>query len=654
MTARGDYETRSGTDIKRGLWHYTHDKDAAALCFGYAINGARPVLWVPSQPNPQDLFDHIAGGGLFAAWNCMFEWHVWNYICVPKYGWSPLPLEQCVDTMAWAAAQNLPQSLAGCGEAMGLAPEEAKSKRGKYLISKLCVPQRLTKTRSEVWNNDPDLLKELGEYCLQDVVSEEAIAKRLRPISAFEQSVWLATQRINLRGLPVAVDEIRATTGIVGQEKVRLNSELKSLTEYRVTSASQRARLLDWVNERLRSPLLDLTGDTVDAALGTDIEPQARRALEIRSHVCQTSAAKHEVLLDTVCPDGTVKALLVYHGAGTGRWASRGGLNAQNLPRPLLGDIDIQSAHSILATGDHQLAHMLFGDRVMDAAVSTVRGVIRAPQGYEFLDADWSSVENRVGSWIAGQQDKVDMFAKGLDEYKVFASESLYGIKYDAVTKAQRQVSKSAVLGCMFGQGPKGLIEYAKGYGVDMTLEHSEDVVRKYRKEYHRIASLWYRCGDAIIDAVQNPGVVVDAGSFLKISKMGDFLWMKLPSGRLISWYKPEVGMLDTPWGEKKLGVSVMGTNRFTNKWTRIPLIGSSVYQSGVQGTARDLMADAIPRLESAGYPLVLLVHDEFLSLVPEGHGTENEFIEIMCQAPAWAKGLPLAAEAWRGVRFKK
>jgi DNA polymerase len=290
----------------------------------------------------------------------------------------------------------------------------------------------------------------------------------------------------------------------------------------------------------------------------------------------------------------------------------------------------------------------------MEAAVSTVRGVIKAPEGYEFLDADWSSVENRMGSWIADQKDKVGMFAAGLDEYKVFASESLYNIPYADVTKDQRQVSKSAVLGCMFGQGPKGLIEYAKSYSVDLDKERSESIVRAYRKEYSKVASLWYRCGDAIIDAVQNPGAVVDAGAHLKVSKMGDFLWLKLPSGRVIAWNKPEVGMLDTPWGEKKLGVSVMGVDRFTHRWMRQKLIGSSVYQSGVQGGARDLMADALLRLEAAGYPIVLLVHDEFLSLVPEGHGSEKEFIEIMCQTPEWAKGLPLAAEAWRGIRFKK
>ena len=655
MSLHGDFETKSGTDIKRGLWHYFHDREADVLCFAHLIGAEKPVLWVPGQDNPTAMFDYMESGGKLGAWNALFEWYAWNYICVPRYGWPALPIEKCIDTMAWAAAMNLPQGLGNCAEALGLPADQQKSKVGKMLIRKLCVPQKITAKNTERWCKDQGLHQQLGEYCVQDVVTEAAVAKKLRPLSPHEQEVWVATQRINLRGLPVAVDEIKATSIIVEQEKNRLNSELDALTYREVSAASKRADLSAWVNGRMGVPLADMTGETVDAALAKGgLSDEVTRALEIRRAVCQTSTAKHDVLLDTACGDHTVKGLLVYHGASTGRWASRGGLNAQNLPRPPFKPKDIESAHAILATGDHELAHMLFGDKVMDAAVSTVRGVIKAPEGQEFLDADWSSVENRIGSWIAGQKDKVDMFAAGLDEYKVFASESLYNIPYSDVTKDQRQVSKSAVLGCMFGQGPKGLIEYAKTYNVELDMERSESIVRAYRSEYSKVASLWWRCGDGIIDAVKNPGAVVDLGPYLKASKMGDFLWLKLPSGRVIAWNKPEVAMLDTPWGEKKLGVSVMGVDRFTHKWSRQKLIGSSVYQSGVQGAARDLMAGALLRLEAAGYPIVLLVHDEFLSLVPEGHGSEKEFMEIMCAGEPWSKGLPLAAEAWRGIRFRK
>lgn len=652
-TARGDFETRSPVDIKLGLDKYV--QGAEVLCFAYSLRGETPQLWRPGAPNPQDLFGHVLAGGSFAAWNVMFEYQVWNKVCVPRHGWPVLPIEQCVDTMAWAAAMNLPQALASCGSAIGLPLDLQKNKRGRYLIQRLCVPHPPTKTRSGMWVEEPALMQELYDYCVQDVVSEGAIAAKLRPLSTHEQSVWLATQRINLRGLPVDIEEIRATTRIVNAEKERLNGELAQITKHEVNAATNRGQLLAWVNARLPEALADLTGETVDDVLTRgDIPKDVRRALQIRSHVCQTSTAKHEVLLSTACDDGTVKGLLTYHGASTGRWASRGGLNAQNLPRPPLGEEDISSAHAVMGLGDHGFAVSMFGDRVMDAAVSTVRGVIKAPLGHEFIDADWSSVENRIGSWIAGQQDKVDMFASGLDEYKVFASKSLYQVHYNDVTKEQRQVSKSAVLGCMFGQGAVGLVSYAKKHGVDITEERSQEIVSAYRGEYPKVTSMWWRCGDAVLDAVRTPGVVIKVGEHVQISMMRGFMWMKLPSGRLISWSAPRIETLDTPWGEKRTGVTVMGVDRFTRQWVRQKLIGSSVYQSGVQATARDLMADALLRLEAAGYPVVLLVHDEFLSLVPEGQGSEKEFMEIMCQPPWWAGGLPLAAEAWRGIRFKK
>lgn len=654
MTTRGDFETRSDVDIGKGLYHYTHGKDADVLCFAYRIGKQEIKLWVPGDPNPQDLFDAIAGGDTFAAWNAIFEWHVWNYVCVPRYGWPELKLESCVDSMAWAAAMNLPQALGNCAEALGLPSDQLKNKRGKELIRKLCIPQKLTKSRSDMWNNDPELLQELYDYCVQDVVAEEAVVKKLQPLSEFEQAVWVATQRINLRGLPVAVDEIRATVEVVEKEKDRLNHELEVLTEYKVYSATQRSQLETWLNERLAEPLPDLTGDTVEAALKTDLPPKLRRALEIRSHAAQTSTAKHEVLIENVCPDSTVKGLLTYHGASTGRWASRGGLNAQNLPRPSLPDDDLETAHQVLATGDHEAALMVFGDRVMDAAVSTVRGVIKAPAGQEFICVDWSSVENRVGSWVAGQHDKIEMFAAGLDEYKVFAANSLYHVGYDEVTKAQRQVSKSAVLGSLFGQGPKGLVEYAKGYGVTLTEERSKEIVKTYRTEYDCIAAMWEKCNSTVIQAIQKPDLQFEISDKTHVCFTRGALWLLLPSGRKLSWHDPMVELLTTPWGAERLTATVMGVDRFTRKWSRQKLIGSSVYQSIVQATARDLMADALLRLEAAGYPIVLLVHDEFLSLVPEGHGSEDEFIEIMCQAPAWAAGLPLAAESWRGNRYRK
>jgi len=381
---------------------------------------------------------------------------------------------------------------------------------------------------------------------------------------------------------------------------------------------------------------------------------------------------KYAKMLKVAASDGTLKNMYVYHGAGTGRWASRGGVNVQNFARPVLGDLDIATAHDVLGYSAHNECRMLFGDDLMAAAVSCLRGVIKAPDGHEFIDADYSSIENRVGVWLAGQFDKLELFAKGLDEYKVFGTE-LFQVQYDAVTKDMRQFCKSAVLGGMFGQGPAGLVLYAAGLGVVLTLERATELIQMYRRQYHRVRSLWYRCGDASIEAVNQPGRWVDAGDLMQLLYHRNFLWLKLPSGRLLSWARPRVERRKVPWtqtvciGQDENGenvyaeeavyrdvVTVESIDTKTRQFIRHPLIGSSIYQSGVQATARDILVNGLFNVEDAGYNVVMTTHDELTSLVKIGQGSEEEFGALMCKHADWFKDVPLAFEAWRGKRFRK
>jgi DNA polymerase bacteriophage-type len=693
-----DFETRSASDIKLGVERYSKDPECDVLTLSFRLSDQdRVARWnhgfdLQQSPTEQMLRDltalhrHVREGGLIRGFNVMFEWHIWNNVCVPKYGWPELPLEQCIDTMAQAAAQNLPQALGKCAEAMQLPTR--KDTRGKYLISRLCVPHKETKTRKGKWVEDETLFAELCDYCDQDVVVEENIARRLRQLTPYEQEVWVMTQRVNLRGVPIAVEEISNVVSIIDAEKERLNRELRQITGRAVTSATKREDLLAWCNARAADVyfeddvesddepavlLANMRGATVDDVLKRDDLPaDVRRVLEIRRAVCQTSTAKYAKMLKVMAADRSIKNMYVYHGAGTGRWVSRGGVNVQNFRRPVLGDLDIETAHEVLGRGSHFDAYMLFGDAIMDAAVSCLRGVIKAPDGHDFIDADFSSVENRAGVWLADQSDKLELFAKGLDEYKVFAS-LFFNVEYDAVDKGMRQFSKSAVLGGMFGQGPAGLVLYAAGLGVTLTLERAQELIKNYRTQYHKVRNLWYRCGDASIEAVRTPGVWVDAGTKLQLLCHRDFLWMKLPSGRLISWARPRVERRLVPWTEQEVigydvldnpiivekpvyrdVVTVESIDTKTRIYKRHPLIGSSIYQSGVQGTARDFLVNGMVNVEREGYPVVMTTHDELMSLVREGFGSEQEFGELMCTKAEWFKEVPLAFEAWRGKRFRK
>ena len=632
-----DFETRSKANLPDvGLDIYANDPTTEVLCIAWGTDPNQIQVRHPQFKNDV-LLDHVRNGGKIQAWNAMFEYAIWNCVCVPKYGWPELKLEQCIDTMAIAAANNVPQSLDDAGNFMD--SEHKKDAVGKRLIMKLSKP-----TSKGVFNEDPELMRELFDYCAQDVRTEMAIGSVLRPLTDVEQEVWTLTQRINTRGVPVDPEElIKACTAVCDAQR-NIDQECLWLTGCK---PSERAKLLEWINNKIpHAPLPDLTAETVEKMLQSNIFDIVKKVLRLRQEGSQTSVAKYAKMLE-IQRDGKIRNTLVYHGASTGRWASRGGLNLQNIARPTISDEEIELAIPMVFTK---------GVGTMQQLSSLVRSAISAPSGKTFVDVDFSSIENRVGVYLAGQKDKVELFRKGLDEYKVFASQSLYRVPYEEVTKDQRQVSKSAVLGAMFGQGAKGLVKYAEGMGVTLSEAQAKNAVDGYRTSYALVKELWAKCEGAAIQAVENPGNPFAAGDKLVLKVAKNALWMQLPSGRLICWQRPQLELLTTPWGQEKLGVTVHSQNTYTRQWGRNALIGSSLFQSAVQGTARDFLAVAMINLEKAGYEVINSIHDEVLLLVEEqsGESALADVTKIMVQPPTWAPDFPLAAEGWYGKRYRK
>ena len=631
-----DFETRSRIELKdRGLDVYANDPSTEVLCIAFGTSEDSVEVWSHQGDSIQKLLHHVEYGGKIQAWNALFEYAIWNCVCVPKYGWPPLKLEQCIDTMAIAAANNIPQGLDDAGTFLN--SEYKKDPIGKRLLQKLSKPHK------GEFNNDPELLNQLYEYCRQDVKTEMSIGRILRALDASEQKVWELTQRINIRGVPVDSEELKNAVFACETAQNEIDRQTIELTGCK---PSERAKLLQWLNEH-GANLEDLTAETVTEALKNVYKiPTINRVLQLRQEGSQTSVAKYAKMLE-IQNNGRIRNTLVYHGASTGRWASRGGLNLQNIARPTLEDDAIADA-----------IPRVFGQGVgtMSELSSLVRSAIVAPSGQTFVDVDFSSIENRVASWIANQNDKVELFRKGLDEYKVFASQSLFRVPYEDVTKDQRQISKSAVLGCMFGQGAKGLVEYAKGMGVSLNLVQSKNAVDNYRASYPKVKALWYACEDAAIQAVQTPGVAFKANDKVIMKCDKGALWMRLPSGRLICWQRPMLESVMTPWGAEKLAVTVHSQNTFTRTWTRNALIGSSIFQSAVQGTARDFLAMAMLNLEDKGYRICNSIHDEVLLLIDEVDQDTalDDVIKIMTTPPQWAPDFPLAAEGWVGKRYRK
>ena len=256
-----DFETRSTIDLAdQGLDIYANDPTTEVLCIAVGTEPHNVVVLPPTyQNNP--VLEHVRNGGKIQAWNAMFEYAIWNCVCVPKYGWPPLKLEQCIDSMAIAAANNVPQSLGDA--AIFMDASQQKDTRGRYLIQKLCKPHK------GVFNEDADLMRELFDYCAQDVRTEMAIAANLRPLSAAEQDIWTLTQRINLVGVPVDPQELHNAVLAVVRAQDAIDNECVALTGFK---PSERAKLLTWINLRVpHAPLPDLTAETVEKMLQSNI-----------------------------------------------------------------------------------------------------------------------------------------------------------------------------------------------------------------------------------------------------------------------------------------------------------------------------------------------------------------------------------------------
>lgn len=630
-----DFEIRSQIDLPtRGLDVYANDPSTEVICMAYSVDGGPVHIWIPPMAMPAFMTDPTT---TFQGWNIAFEVAIMRNVLGIPVKW-----ENCTDSMAIAAANNIPQSLEDAAKFVNASHQ--KDTRGRYLIQHLCKPRK-----DGTFNRDPELLAEMYEYCKGDVRSEMAIINgnaqqgALRPLSASEHKIWCLTMSINDLGCPIAPYEVENAVQAVKNAQNAVDAECLALTGCK---PSERAKLLAWLNDH-GANMTDMTAETVTKMLQrNNLNPVVKRVLELRQNGSQTSVAKYAKILD-IQREGRIRNTLVYHGASTGRWSSRGGLNLQNIARPSISDEQIAAAIPRVfdqATG------------TMDELSSLVRSAIKAPDGKTFVDADFSSIENRVAAWIAGQSDKVENFAKNLDEYKVFASEALYRVPYEEVTKDMRQISKSAVLGCVFGQGAKGLVKYAEGMGVNMSEAQAKNAVDSYRAAYPKVKSLWAMCEAAAIDAIQNPGIAKAANSKIKLKVAKGALWVQLPSGRLLCWQRPEVGLVTTPWGQERLGITAHTQNTYTREWKRNQLIGSSIFQSAVQATARDLLSEGLVRLENAGFETINLIHDEFLLLVDEADADNNleQVIKLITTNPSWAPDIPLAAEGWVGKRYRK
>lgn len=630
-----DFETYSVCNIfKAGSWAYSCHESTEVICMAYKIGDAPPKLWLLGEPIPE--FVRNVSGYQLHAWNSLFEIAIW----VNVLGWAEVPIEQWTDTAALAAALALPRALGNCGAAMGISSDSVKDKRGKYLIQRLCKPVRGKRIR------DPELLQELHDYCKQDTVAEHAISRKLRPLNGIERRVWEIDQLVNMRGVYVDSSSVDAALEMIDQETDILNREVEDMTGGALINMNQRVVAMGYCAAR-GVELESYTKGYLSSLLEDPyLDPHIKRLIEIRLMTGKTSTAKYRALKLVTTEDDRARGLLMYHGASTGRWSGRH-FQPQNIPRPSLDVEDVDNCIELFKHNDSTLVGIVYDD-AMEAMSSCLRGMLTAPDGRTLLVCDYSQIEARVLPWLAGAEKKLDVFRAGNDVYKHSASDIYKKPEYE-ISKDERFVGKVAELALGYQGGKVAFQNMAEIYGVEIPEAQAEKIKVDWREANPEIVTYWADINEAAISAVKKPNTTfVVRGVKFRVIK--SFLFIKLPSSRMLAYYQPKIG-------EARFGgdcVTFMGTNSVTRKWERQSTYGGKLVENITQAVARDIMAEAMIRVTSAGYEIVLSVHDELIAEVDELDADVESFQELMCDSPEWATGLPIAADGFVAKRYRK
>jgi len=649
-----DYECRGRLDLRKvGAHRYASDPDTSVLCAAYATDSEPVKLWTPGDAVPPEFVEAANNPGwITVAHHTAFEMAIERHILGPRVGWPLIPIEQQRDTMAMALAMSLPARLETVARALEL--KNQKDMVGHRLMLMMSKPRKPRKDEDPGkvhWFEGEDRLARLYEYCRQDVEVERELFGRLRPLSDSEQALWALDAVINQRGFQVDRALAEAARKIAQAAGPEIDAELAEVTGGMATSVNQIAKLMAWM-EQQGSHVKDLRQKTVQELLETaELPPKVRRAVELRQDGGQAAVKKISKLLEHADADGRVRGSLQFHRASTGRWGGQGP-QPQNMKRPEVEDIG--AAISAVATGSHEHVRSLY-PRTLALLGDLGRSLIVAAPGHVLIGADFSAIESRVLAWAANEEWKVESYRRfdatqdPKDEVYCATAGRIFRVPPGTYTKdsPQRAVGKTCDLA--FGY-MGGLAAWRKFEPDRFTDAEVEQFKAEWRAAHPNIKNFWYALDRAAWAAVRDRGRVVPCGPVV-FKCDGAFLFLKLPSGRKLAYPVARNKQNDAQHGV------VLFADNSAGRWHDCRggrgSYGGVWTENVVQAIARDLLTGAMQRVEAAGYPIVLHVHDEIVAEVPEGFGSPEEFTKLMTRKPAWALTLPIAATAWAGQRFR-
>lgn len=646
-TLHVDLETRSLLDIKKvGLARYA--ASAQVIMCAWAIGDAPVQIWDITQgPFPEHLRLLIERPEIIkCAFNAAFERTILQH-CLGIVS----PIASWRDPSVMARYGGFPAHLARLSEFLQLG-EQGKKKEGAALMRKFSFPKRKGGFTEPA--EDPAAWEQYKEYCKYDDVAERIAYARLQKgfcLPPQEQELWRLDAKINERGIPVNLSFVDTAKKLVVDEQAWLTAELIALTG--LENPNSPKQMLAWARAR-GYPYSSLLDKRVTLALAEPlIELDVVKALRLRKQTSKSSTAKLQALLDRTCADGNLRHSLLYYGAHTGRWSGRG-VQLQNLPRVTVKDYD--GAVAAVQSGNPSAVRE--HGNILNVVSSVIRACFQAPEGKQFLVSDLSAIENRVLGWMAGCEPILNVFREGRDPYIDFATK-LYRKPASEITEHERQVAKSACLGCGYAMGggadkidkngdeyKSGLWGYGEAMGIQMSQDEAQNAVQVFRQSYPEVQQLWYNLEDAAKRVVKNH--TTEVVGCVTIGVVPDkVLWVKLPSGRRLHYLRPRLEKGKYQRADLTYETTLVGT-----KWGRKLITGGLLTENLVQAIARDVLAVGMLRADNAGLELVAHVHDELIAV---GQPAQLPVLVDCMEGPMpWAPGLPLKAKGYCSKIYRK
>lgn len=637
-----DIETFSSVDLsKAGVYRYADSSDFEILLFGYAVDmGEVQVIDLATgEKIPEEIIHGLSDPAVLKyAYNAQFE-----RVCLGKYLGHTLDPASWRCTMVASLYLGLPAGLAAVGAVLGL--EKQKLSEGKDLIKYFSVPCKPTKTNGGRTRNLPSDAPEKWQtfkiYNCRDVETEMEILTKVSrfPVPDFLWKQYATDQRINDRG--IEIDRRLVEEAIRCDEEMREKNLTRAQELTGLENPNSPIQLKDWLTDQ-GVTVSSLSKKEVAEVLKSSTG-KVKEVLELRQLLAKSSVRKYDAMRTCTCSDGRAHGLLQFYGANrTGRWAGRL-VQVQNLPQNHLPDLE--NARNLVKSGDFELLDMLY-DSVPNVLSELIRTAFVPKKGCKFIVADYSAVEARALSWMAGEKWRMEVFEKNGDIYSETAGRMFHcHVVKNGENGHLRQRGKVAELALGYGGSSGAMI--AMG-AKDMGLSDSEikDIVDNWRSVNPKIVSLWWEIDKAVVKAVREK-TVTKVKCFTFRYESG-FLIATLPSGRSLFYVRPRLE--PNEYGRDSLTYEGVGEQKH---WMRIESYGPKITENLTQAFCRDLLAEAMERLTAAGYQIVMHIHDEVVLEAPMDADL-SDACRIMSETPDWAPGLKLNAAGYECMFYQK